>query len=170
MDEFEEFYVSTKARVFRTVLAVSGDRAVAEDAVAEAYARALERWRHVLAHPNPAGWVTVTAMNVSRSRWRALVRERPHGLLSGRGGSVSDEAPEPGRAAPVVTAVRELPRRQREVVALRVVGELSAAEVAAVLGISVATVHVHLHRGLAALRQRLSDPAGTGTQDKEMVK
>jgi RNA polymerase sigma-70 factor (ECF subfamily) len=52
--------------------------------------------------------------------------------------------------------IARLPRRQREVVALRVLADLSAEETGALLGIAPATVHVHLHRALAALRLWLS--------------
>jgi hypothetical protein len=57
MDDFAEFYLSGKDAVFRAVLAAGGDRAGAEDAVAEAYARACARWEAVCAHPNPTAWV-----------------------------------------------------------------------------------------------------------------
>jgi RNA polymerase sigma-70 factor, ECF subfamily len=156
MDDFREFYAVSKDAVFRAVLAAAGDRHTAEDAVAEAYARAWSRWRHVSAHPNPTGWVVLTALNVCRSWWRRLRREliatppdRPATTRATGLEPLSNE---------IRDAIRSLPRRQREVVALRLLAELSAEETGAVLGIEPATVHVHLHRALAALR------AGLGTR------
>lgn len=53
-------------------------------------------------------------------------------------------------------ALARLPRRQREVVALRYLADLSEAQVAASLGISTGSVKTHLHRGLISLRGRLA--------------
>jgi RNA polymerase sigma-70 factor (ECF subfamily) len=51
-----------------------------------------------------------------------------------------------------MAALGDLPERQRQVVALRILLELTGDETAAELGISPSTVGVHLHRALAALR------------------
>jgi RNA polymerase sigma factor (sigma-70 family) len=158
MDDFADFFAATRNGVFRVVFAATGTRTGAEDAVAEAYTRAYSRWDSVRNHPNPTAWVLRTALNVHRSVWRRLRRE----VLAG-------EPPEPlspggdGPAPPldrrVRAAVRALPRRQREVVALRLLADLSADETGAVLGVAPATVHVHLHRALGTLRTSL-DPGG----------
>ena len=68
MTEFGEFYLGSKDTVFRTVLAATGDRSGAEDAVAEAYARAYARWPRVHEHPNPVGWVIIVALNAQLLR------------------------------------------------------------------------------------------------------
>jgi RNA polymerase sigma-70 factor (ECF subfamily) len=60
--------------------------------------------------------------------------------------------------------VEHLPRRQREVVAMRVLADLSAEETGALLGIAPATVHVHLHRALGTLREQV---AGAPTDPRE---
>jgi RNA polymerase sigma-70 factor (ECF subfamily) len=153
MDDFGEFYAARKDAVLRATLVATGGRA-AEDAVAEAFARACARWTHVRQHPNPTAWVLRTALNAQRSWWRRLVREVP--------GPVPDRpAAEPHGGLPtdLRALVRALPRRQREVVALRVLADLSAEETAALLNIAPATVHVHLHRALATLRDRLGGTA-----------
>lgn len=149
MDEFEGFYLSTKDGVFRAVLAAGGSRAGAEDAVAEAYARACARWQSLLAHPNPRAWVLRTAFNWQRSWWRRTRHE------------VLGEVPERAAAAQtpggeVKRLMAGLPRRQREVVALRLIADLSAEQTAEILGIAEGTVHAHLHRALTALRQQAS--------------
>jgi RNA polymerase sigma-70 factor (sigma-E family) len=58
----------------------------------------------------------------------------------------------------VLSALRALPDRQREVLALRFYLDLSEAEIAATLGISTGSVKTHAHRGLATLAGRLGDP------------
>lgn len=148
MSGFGEFYLATKDAAFRTVLAAGASRAVAEDAVAEAYARACARWTVVEVHPDPFAWVMRTAFNWQRSWWR---RTR----LESLGAAIPDEAAEPEAAnTKLRDLVRALPRRQRDVVALRVIADLSAEQTAEILGISAATVHVHLHRALSTLRKQ----------------
>lgn len=152
MDDFAEFYLSGKDAVFRAVLAAGGDRAGAEDAVAEAYARACARWEAVRVHPNPTAWVLRVAFNVRRSVWRRLRRE----VL----GDLPDRAAaqaEPGGG--LRRELAALPRRQREVVALRLLADLSVAETAELLGVTEGTVNTHLHRAVQALRHQLA-PAG----------
>jgi RNA polymerase sigma-70 factor (sigma-E family) len=151
---FGGFYVARKDVVFRATLAAGGDRQVAEDAVAEAFTRAYARWAQVRAHPNPTAWVIRVALNAQRSWWRRVRRE-VLGAMPGADPAVTDTDPVSGE---VRAAVAALPRRQREVVALRVIADLSAEETADVLGISPGTVGVHLHRALAALRATLPSP------------
>jgi RNA polymerase sigma factor (sigma-70 family) len=150
LDGFGEFYAARKDAVLRAVLVVAGNRVAAEDAVAEAFTRACARWARVSEHPNPTAWVVRTALNAQRSWWRRLVREIP-------GPPPERAAPEPAeRLSDELRALVDgLPRRQREVVALRVLAGLAAEDTAAILQIAPATVHVHLHRALATLRERL---------------
>ncbi|GIH07947.1 RNA polymerase [Rhizocola hellebori] len=159
MVDFGDFYLSRKDAVLRAVLAATADRAGAEDAVAEAFARAYSRWAKVREHPNPAGWVVLTALNVRRSWWRRWRRE----LLSDAPPEPPANVAENGLSDQMRSAVLALPRRQREVVALRVLCGFAIDEVGEILGIAPATVHVHLHRALAALRNGLglaAQPAG----------
>lgn len=147
MNDFAGFYLASKDRVFRAVLAACGDRASAEDAVAEAYARGCARWSSLREHPNPTAWILRTALNVRRSWWRRLRRE-VLGDAPDRA-APADEIAEPGLRG----LVAALPRRQREVVALRLLADLSAEQTADLLGIAVGTVHTHLHRALGTLRE-----------------
>ena len=147
MTDFAEFFSGRRDFVFRAVLAATGERAAAEDATAEAFARAYQRWPSVRDHPNPTAWVIRTALNVSRSWWRRRRREVLTAEASDR------TASDPATLDDALSAcVSSLPKRQREVVALRILADLSADETAHLLGISAATVHVHLHRALAVLR------------------
>jgi RNA polymerase sigma factor (sigma-70 family) len=86
----------------------------------------------------------------------------PGGGRPGAPAGVSDpvDGPEAGALAAdetrlVLAALRTLPERQREVLALRYYLDLSEAEIAATLGISAGSVKTHAHRGLAALTDRL---------------
>jgi RNA polymerase sigma factor (sigma-70 family) len=152
MDDFGEFYGARKDAVLRAVTVASGGAAGAEDAVAEAFTRAYGRWDALRAHPNPTAWVIRTALNTQRSWWRRLVREVPGRVPEHAVGEPPDEA----LPAYLRSVVGGLPIRQREVVALRILADLSAEDTAAVLGIAPATVHVHMHRAMATLRNQLA--------------
>ena len=83
---------------------------------------------------------------------RALAR-----LLAGRGPAVAEL---PDQDAEVWRAVRALPRRQAQVIALRYVADASVAEIARTLGLAEGTVKAQLHRGRQSLAARL----GTGEE------
>jgi RNA polymerase sigma factor (sigma-70 family) len=158
MDDFAGFFERTRHEVFRVVFAAVASRVGAEDAVAEAYARAYLRWPLVAVHPNPTAWVLRTALNLHRSSWRRLRRE----VLAH---TPPELAPTPVSEgswtdSPVGVAVLELPRRQREAVALRLIADLSVEQAASVLGLAPSTVNVHLSRALKRLRQKLDSSEG----------
>jgi RNA polymerase sigma-70 factor (ECF subfamily) len=154
---FAEFYQASRDSCLRAVTASTGDCDAAEDLVAEAFARAWAAWRTVGRHPAPQAWVVRTALNESVSRWRRRRREEPlpGGALAPwrpagtpvAGGSVDGA---------VMTVLRRLPARQREVIALRVFLDLDTAQTARALGIAPGTVTAHLARAVATLRAELS--------------
>jgi RNA polymerase sigma-70 factor (ECF subfamily) len=161
MDDFTAFYLASRDRVFRTMVAVIGHRGDAEDAVAEAYARAFVRWSRLREYADPVGWVLVTALNTQRRRWRRIRRERLGAVPDAHSGAAPDQSAPADQPLPVELRrlVLGLPRRQREVVALRLVADVSTEQTARLLGIAPATVDVHLHRALAALRAQLRPAA-----------
>ncbi len=156
LTDFAEFFAARRDAVFRAVLVAVGERSGAEDAVAEAFARAYQRWPSVRAHPNPTAWVIRVALNVNRSWWRRRRREVLTAIDHEPQAGAWAEARPDGRDDAVADAMATLPRRQREVGALGVLADLWADETARLLGIAPSTVHVHLHRALDALRHRLA--------------
>lgn len=155
--DFAEFYREAKDDCLRTVLVSVGDQDTAQELVAEAFARAWASWRTVSRHPAPRAWVVRTALNLSVSRWRRHRRE----LALADPSLVADRPADGGAAdgpvdATIMTALRRLPTRQREVVALRLFLDLDTARTAEVLGIAPGTVKAHLTRATAALREELA--------------
>jgi RNA polymerase sigma factor (sigma-70 family) len=171
--EFAEFYAATRDDCLRIVLLTAGDRLLAEDLVAEAYTRAWLSWRKVRALDQPRAWVVRTALNTRISWWRRHRREVGlndlesdlAGLVSQNGThqhSISQHGisqhgiSQHGLDTDLVAAVRRLPVRQRQVVALRLLLDLDTASTARAMGLADGTVASHLHRALAALRRDLA--------------
>lgn len=148
-EPFEAFYSRSLDTVFRTVLLVTRHPQRAEDAAHEAFARAFESWETVAGHPNPLAWTIRVALNRYASSWRVWRHETPEPPEI----PVADQLPiDPF----LLRAVWRLPRRQREVVALRVLADLSAEQTAQLLGISAGAVGTHLFRALGKLRENLA--------------
>jgi RNA polymerase sigma factor (sigma-70 family) len=159
--EFAEFFQASWEPCLRAVVASTGSVQLAEDQVAEAFARAWLSWRKVRRHPAPRAWVVRTALNAGASGWRKRRRELP---LAAYDTAVASDVND-GLDAALLTALRHLPDRQREVIALRVFLDLDFDTIAAHLGIAPGTVRVHLSRAVTALRQELS-PAQTMEADR----
>lgn len=146
---FAAFYQAAKDPCLRAVIASGTDRAAAEEAVAEAFARAWAGWPKVSNHPSPTAWVVRTALNHHVSRWRRTRREV---ALDETAPAVAAPAPATLEHQDLIAAVRALPTRQREVIALRIFLDLDTAQTGEVLGIAEGTVTAHLHRAMTALR------------------
>lgn len=145
--DFTEFYAAHKDRCLRAVVASGVDRAAAEEAVAEAFARAWSRWPSVGRLDAPAAWVTRVALRTHISRWRKSRREVDLELA----GELAMTT-RPDERDDLILAVRALPERQRQVVALRVFLDLDTAQTAEVLGVATGTVTAHFHRAMTTLR------------------
>lgn len=137
-------------KLWRALLAFTGDPELASDAMAEAFAQLLGRGSAVEAHER---WV-----------WRAAFRIAA-GELKDRRRRASDvdvvetyEMPEP--ALDLVRALRHLSPNQRAVAVLRLYVDLPTREVARILGIGQATVRVHLSQARRRLRAVLEEPDG----------
>jgi len=153
--DFTDFYLRSQGDCLRAVLAGVASRALAEDLVAEAFARAWASWPKVSRHPAPAAWVVRTALNTRVSWWR---RRRREVALDGHDRALSPDEGS-GLDSALLAALRKLPQRQREVVMLRVWLDLDTETVAGVLGISARTVAVHLSRATATLRAQFVSAA-----------
>ena len=155
--EFAEFFQASWDPCLRAVMAVVGRPQMAEDQVAEAFAKAWLSWQKVSRHPAPRAWVVRTALNTGASWWRRRHRELPladHDLAAP--GDLGG-----GLDATLLTALWRLPARQREVIALRIFLDLDNDVIARQLGIEAGTVRMHLSRGVAALRRELTPTQNT---------
>ncbi|MGD9794723.1 MAG: RNA polymerase sigma factor [Acidimicrobiia bacterium] len=144
-------------RLVRLAGLLCGDRAVAEDAVAEVFARLLRRPASVAGVDDLTAYLRKAVINElggmsrrSRARLRREARSRadvgPHGT-----GELS------GDRDRVRTALNRLPEYQRRVIVLRYYEDLTLVGIADVLGIPLGSVKSALSRGLSALEPLLRE-------------
>lgn len=145
-------------RAWRAVYVISASRDAADDAVQEAFARAVAGLDTFDDTRPFAPWfarIAVNAfMNAARKdrRLATLLQEEP---------APPDPTPAIDTAQDVLAAVRALPAPQRAVVILRYWLDLSPQEIAAALTVPVGTVHSRTHRALDQLRRHLGEPDAT---------
>ena len=149
---FDEFFAASWDPCLRAVAATTGNMMLAEDQTAEAFARAWASWRRVSHHPAPRAWVVRTALNAGASWWHRRSKET---ALTSEDIAAADSGVT-GLDTAVLTALRRLPARQREVIALRVFLDLDVETTASQLGIAPGTVRAHLSRAMTALRSELT--------------
>lgn len=151
---FDDFYRREFKSVVGLAFVLSGNHALAEDVAQNAFIAAHRRWDDISSYDNPGAWVRRVVANMAASAARRRMAEAK-ALL--RLGSRRQEvmAPLPAEHVECWAAVRELPKRQAQVVALHYLEGWTYAEISEALGCAEATVRVHLHRAHAKLADRL---------------
>ena len=150
---FSTFYNAEYRAVVGLGYVLSGNRVLAEDLTQEAFIEAHRRWDEISRYDNPGAWVRRVMINRSRSKVRRIVAEaKAMTRLAGRP-TVHGELPE--RSEEVWAAVRALPTRQGQAIALRYWEDLGIVQIAEILDCSTETVKTHLKRGRASLAGRL---------------
>lgn len=160
--EFHRFFEAHHRDLARLAYLMLGDTDAADDLAADALVAAWHRWDRVRAADQPLAYVRRIVMNLCNSRIRAIVRER--GRLPTLGASLQDrtDGPDVPAVVDVRVALQRLPERKRACVVLRFAFDLSEAETAKVLGISVGTVKSQTSRGVAELERELRGAGATG--------
>lgn len=134
-----------------------GNRQAADDVVQEAFIGLYRRWSHLDEQARALGYVRSSVLNGCRSQ----LRRRPTVELGGSDGPAVTSAESAVLTAEargeVIRALRCLPARQREVLALRFYLDLPDDQIAAAMGINRSTVRSAAHRGLAALGRALRE-------------
>ena len=151
-EEFALWFERDYRSLVAAVSLVCSSSVVAEEAVMEAFTKAYARRRSVEAMSSPSAWVYRVAVNEVRMGWRRKRLER-RGDPRRQSADV-EHLPEVHHE--LWRAVGRLPRRQREVVALRYLVSYTQAEIAHALGISAGTVASTLHDARTALAKALN--------------
>ncbi|HEU5035127.1 MAG TPA: SigE family RNA polymerase sigma factor [Mycobacteriales bacterium] len=147
---FEGFVANRGAALQRTAFLLTGDWGHAEDLLQTALARVYPRWERIV-RDDPEAYVRKALVNTWSSWWRRKWRgELPTAELHDRPGI--DPYTDADRRGAVATALGGLPPKQRAVIVLRFHEDLTEAQVADVLGISVGTVKSQTAKALSKLR------------------
>jgi len=154
-----ELYAAHWRRLVRLSVLLVHDQGLAEEITQDAFVALHGRWSRLRDPSAALAYLRQSVVNRSRSalRHRKVVdrhaaRERlPEPAPSAEAGVEAGV-----RRTEVLAAMQALPRRQREVLALRYYLDLSEADIAASLGISQGAVKSHASRGSAALRSHLA--------------
>jgi RNA polymerase sigma-70 factor (sigma-E family) len=160
---FEDFVAGRGQALHRFGYALTGDWALAEDLLQTALAKAYPRWSRVR-RDNPEAYVRKIMVNTWSSWWRRKWRgELPAAQLPEEAAPDSFAGVDSRQA--LRDALAKLPPGQRAVVVLRYHQDLSEAQVADLLGVSVGTVKSQAAKALAALRaQAVLAPYQAGSQ------
>lgn len=159
---FDAVWAEHHVAVHRLALHLVGDPGLAEDLVADAFARTWPRWRSGLV-ADPLAYLRRAVVNGANDRGRRLKVERLERRRvsgEGRGDRPIDDAA--ADADQLLAALRTLPPRQRAVVALRFYDDLTEAAIADQLGMRPGTVKSSLSRALERLRLLCPDPKEEG--------
>jgi RNA polymerase sigma-70 factor (sigma-E family) len=129
--------------------ALTADEHAAADLVQDALERALAHWPRIQGDPEP--YIRRIMVNRNISIWRKFGRERATQPLPER--PVED----PARDEALFAALRQLAPKQRAVIALRYLEDLTEVEVARILGCAVGTVKSQSNSAIARLRILLEE-------------
>ncbi|MDN4162441.1 SigE family RNA polymerase sigma factor [Nocardioides abyssi] len=163
--DFDGFVAARSTDLLRTAYLLTRDASLAEDLLQTALTKAWFAWSRI--EGNPEAYVRKILVNTFASWWRRRWNgEQPWA-------EPPEPPPAPGGQAgsdqrhDLWDAMGRLPRRQRAVVVLRFVEDLSEAETARLLGISTGTVKSQTSKALAKLRidPALASPTASTTED-----
>lgn len=158
---FEQAYIAHKDRLLTLSMVLTGDRSAAEDVVHDVFARLIQEPRRLRDESGLPAFLTVCTRN------RALDGRRRKGRETVLAGSEAMRHENPDSHNPAEQAARAeeheillgmvstLPDSQREVLTLRMWGELTFEEIAGLQGTTKSTAHARYRQALAELRARL---------------
>jgi len=168
-EDFDRLYVESYHQVFRTVFAILGDAAAAEDCTQDAFLSAFKAWHRWKADAPPGAWLHRIAINAAISH-RRRQRVRDAGELMRRLGPRGD--PDPTRAAEdsdLLEELRRLPTKQAAALVLRHLHGYTNREIAAALQVPESTIASRLMEAKRTLRGRLTARGGNGPDTSRSI-
>jgi RNA polymerase sigma-70 factor (sigma-E family) len=154
--DLRDLYLDHRWELVRLASLLLPDLADAEEVTQDAFVKTHLAWGRVRDPDKALAYLRSAVLNGARSRLRHLkVVARTEPVRPGWEQSAETTAMAGEDRRSMIGALRSLPDRQRECLALRYYLDLPEAEIASTLGISTGSVKTHIHRGLAALSSRL---------------
>ncbi|GAA1154176.1 SigE family RNA polymerase sigma factor [Nocardioides aquiterrae] len=155
-EALEQLYAAHWRQLVRLSVLLVRDVGTAEEVVQDAFVAVHARWSRLREPDKALAYLRQAVVNRSRSTLRHRTVVARHAAAT-RAADAPDPTPDTDRREAVLDAMRALPDRQREVLALRYYLDLSEADIADTLGISRGAVKSHASRGAAALRTLLQE-------------
>jgi len=167
-EEFTAYLHARQPSLLRTAYLLTGDRNVAEDVLQTSLAKLYLAWDKVRDRDSVDAYIRRIMVNENNSMWRRGWKKREFAtddLVTKLADREVRDSYDEGTNDALWQVVQTLPPKARAVVVLRYYEQMSEAETADVLGISVGTVKSQCSRALAALRDRV--PADLNPRHRE---
>ena len=158
LDVITDLFEAQADALYRYALYVTGQGHEAEDIVQSVFLRAVRSWPSFAGRSSPETWLWSIARHTLEDWARKRAREHRHREASVPAHAASRTDPEPTEWERLLEG---LPLRERQVVILRIVEDLSSADTAGRLGMSEGHVRVTLHKAMARLRDRFRQGEGS---------
>lgn len=157
-EDFDRLYSAVYPRIFRTLAAMLGDAAAAEDCTQDAFLQAFKAWPRWKRDAPAEAWVHRIAINAAIS-YRRKQRLREVGEVVRRVGVPLQEDPQAAALeGSMVQELRRLPTRQAAALVLRHLHGYTNREIAVALGVPESTIASRLWEARRSLRKRLQGP------------
>jgi RNA polymerase sigma factor (sigma-70 family) len=154
-DEFERLYAAEAQGLFAFLAYRTGDRALAEDLLADAFERAL-RGKFNPRKGSAKTWLYAIALNVLRDHVRRSAAEGRAYVRVDAGSEGHDPFAGIEARDELMRALAGLAAEEREAISLRYGADLTVPEMATVLGVPLTTVEGRVYRALRKLREALA--------------
>jgi RNA polymerase sigma-70 factor (ECF subfamily) len=165
MESPEAFFRNYWPRLLNFLISQASDSELAEEAAADAFTAALDNWDKLLLCRRPDSWLfKVGIRRLRRLEEQARARSCLNEDLASYQADLQATSETNEWVADnldLITALRCLPRRQSEAIALKWLGDYTIKETSQLLGVTEGTVKKQLNRAIEKLRVLLDDPAVT---------
>lgn len=150
-------YTEHALAMIRLAHIILGNRAAAEDVVQDAFCGLYRRWAHIANKDKAVSYVRSSVLNGCRTIMRQnrtgeLTAQHQPAAASAEAAVLSAE-----ERSELVSAMRRLPDRQRDVLVLRYYLDLTDEQIAGDLGLSINTIRSTRRRGLLSLQRQLRE-------------
>lgn len=161
LEAFEMLYDMHKASIFRTALAITGDRLAAEEILQETFLRAFKHIKNVREGVSLSPWLYRISVNLAydwtaqHRRWPAALEGIIEQLVAPAAESPEQTVEERELYELVYEAISKLEYKQRATLVLFYLHEFSLAEIAEIMECPLGTVKSRLHHARESLRREL---------------
>jgi RNA polymerase sigma-70 factor (ECF subfamily) len=162
-EDFDRLYRSAYPRVYRTLTAILGDPAEAEDCAQDSFVKAYQAWKRWRPDAPAEAWIHRIAVNRAISLRRGARLRTVGELIRRLGRPPGGDDPAAVATRPdLLTALRSIPPKLAAAIVLRHYHGYNNREIAAALGVSERTIGTRLNQAAARLRPLLQKSSSEG--------